>query len=91
MRLKIAELAKFQLSGISGSNVPAGWVDGPTVIIRLSQFNLPKFYCQLEQSLAINNCCPLQAIESDLLLNLKLVNIVCYSVLNLLIELVCPL
>ena len=30
----------------------AGWVAGPTVIIRLSQFNLTKFDWQLELSLA---------------------------------------
>ena len=30
-----------------------GWVSGPTVIIRLPQFNLTKFDCQLELSLAI--------------------------------------
>ena len=31
----------------------AGWLAGPTVMIRLSQFNLTKFKCQLELSLAI--------------------------------------
>ena len=32
----------------------AGWVGGPTVIIRLSQFDLTKFDWQLELSLAIH-------------------------------------
>ena len=52
--------AKFQLPGLSGNNVPGwvggwvgGWMAGPTVIIRQSQFNLTKFDCQLELSLAI--------------------------------------
>ena len=37
-----------------GGWVPGGWlgVGGPTVIIRLPQFDLTKFDCQLELSLA---------------------------------------
>ena len=50
--VKLACIPNFSFLGELEVTFPGGWVAGPTLIIRLSQFNLTKFDCQLELSLA---------------------------------------